>query len=607
LADDSTPSQAFLLSGRAHRAVLAAVVVGAALLRLWALPHVPVGFNQDEAVAAYDAYSVLLMLRDHHGAFLPWHFRAYDDWIPPLHQYLAVPFVAIWGPSATAIRLLSAVVGTATTAGAYALGRALFHRNVGLATALLVAVSPWHVVYGRIGLSVITLPFFLALGAAAFALAAHHPHRDCRVRRATYALSGVFLGLATMTYPVAKLFVPAFVALTLLVYRRSLWAWPGAAFVGGFLVPALPFAASHVVLGGAVQSRFGAVSVFQADHPLLTIATNYARHFWPADLFWNGYRDGVMDMPSGVRQLPLFDAPFVAIGVAALARRWRRPEARWVLGWLLLFPVPGSLTFPEVPHEIRAATGFPVLDLIAALGIVVGLRWLARHAAAHPQWARTGRAAPYFLAAALAVNVGVGLVWYFAIAPREARNMDGKFRRGMDEALAYFRAVPRPDVVWIPQTTGTFFSVLYLVHSGTPPAAQLAADVPRFEHIAPPPAVPPPRSAWVTQETRVPAGSAWQLRRLVLHPNGSVLWAVYTSADLPPGEPLVVQERVDGATPVDAVVLSAVVLAAALVVCRSAAADQFAGLAGRAPELAELNRQGTSPPMRSGDSPSAGG
>src|SRR4051812_41923471 len=106
-------------------ALAVAIVAVAALLRFVATPGVPTGLNQDEAVAVYDAYSVLRTGRDHHGAHLPLVFRAYNDWIPPVHTYAAIPFVATFGPTPLAIRLLSAVVGTVTVAGAYVLGRAL--------------------------------------------------------------------------------------------------------------------------------------------------------------------------------------------------------------------------------------------------------------------------------------------------------------------------------------------------------------------------------------------------------------------------------------------------------------------------------------------------
>jgi hypothetical protein len=272
--------------------------------------------------------------------------------------------------------------------------------------------------------------------------------------------------------------------------------------------------------------------------------------------------------------LPLFDAPFVAVGLVALARRWRRRSSQWLLGWLILFPVPASLTFPEVPHEIRAAPAYPLLDVIAALGLALTLGYLWRLAARIPSrttpW-RALRAAPFVCAALLAANAGVGLMWLFAIAPGRYGESDWRLRRGLGEALAYFRQAPPPDTIWIPSTTATFFPVLYFAGTRVPPEAAQRGDVPRFLAEAPPRGTPPPHAAWISAQQSAPDVDGWSLRRLVLHPDGSMLWAVYTGADLPPGDPLVVRQRMDGGTPVDAIVLSVVVLAAALVVCRGAA------------------------------------
>src|SRR5207253_66048 len=71
----------------------------------------------------------------------------------------------------------------------------------------------------------------------------------------------------------------------------------------------------------------------------------------------------------------------------------------------------------------------------------------------------------------------------------------------------------------------------------------------------------------------------WRLRRLVLHPTGQPLWAVYGSPDTPPGNPLVVQLRGAAAGIFDVAVLNLVVLLAALAVFRRT--DSMAG--GTAP------------------------
>ncbi|WP_247000691.1 glycosyltransferase family 39 protein [Halosolutus gelatinilyticus] len=72
-----------------------------------------------------------------------------NDPHPPLYFLLLSGWMAIFGTSESAARLLSALVGVATVLVLYAIGRRLFDREVGAIAAALVAVSPFHVWYSQ--------------------------------------------------------------------------------------------------------------------------------------------------------------------------------------------------------------------------------------------------------------------------------------------------------------------------------------------------------------------------------------------------------------------------------------------------------------------------
>lgn len=68
---------------------------------------------------------------------------------PPLFYLLLKPWIMLFGKSEIAVRMLSALLGTATVAAAFALFRALHGRAVGLAAALFLAVSFHHIVFSQ--------------------------------------------------------------------------------------------------------------------------------------------------------------------------------------------------------------------------------------------------------------------------------------------------------------------------------------------------------------------------------------------------------------------------------------------------------------------------
>lgn len=111
------------------KSVLLLIVAAASILRLYGLAHDPVALNQDEAVNGYDAYSLGLTLRDHHGNLLPVALQSFGDWASPLLTYITVPFVRLFGLSTWSIRLPVALFGIASVPLLYVLVRKLFGRT----------------------------------------------------------------------------------------------------------------------------------------------------------------------------------------------------------------------------------------------------------------------------------------------------------------------------------------------------------------------------------------------------------------------------------------------------------------------------------------------
>lgn len=118
--------------------VVVAVVVGAAV-RLWGIGDV--GFNSDEAV--YAGQAAALSGNPEYTQFFA-IFRAH----PLLIQFL-LSLVFQFGVSDIAARLLSVSIGLAAIPLIYLLGAQLFSRRVGVLSAVVLAVLPYHVVVTR--------------------------------------------------------------------------------------------------------------------------------------------------------------------------------------------------------------------------------------------------------------------------------------------------------------------------------------------------------------------------------------------------------------------------------------------------------------------------
>src|SRR5215468_9666399 len=150
---------------RTQRVALAAVVLLAAVLRIYALGDVPAGLYCDEAGNGYNAYALGTAGIDENGIQWPlyvWSFgTAYKN---PAFIYAAILPVKLLGLSEFSVRLTAALFGIATVAAMFLLGRALFTPWVGFWAALFLAVCPWHLHFSRIAFELIAFPFMFVTG-----------------------------------------------------------------------------------------------------------------------------------------------------------------------------------------------------------------------------------------------------------------------------------------------------------------------------------------------------------------------------------------------------------------------------------------------------------
>lgn len=151
--------------------VLLLIIPLASFLRFWQLGIVPVGVTHDELGYIYNSYSISQTGRNVFGEFLPLFTWLNIGGFPflPVPIYFSIPFFWLFGLSANAGRLPSAILGTLDVFLLYILVKQIFNKtSLALLSALFLAISPWHLHLSRSAYDPNFALFFYLLGIVIF-------------------------------------------------------------------------------------------------------------------------------------------------------------------------------------------------------------------------------------------------------------------------------------------------------------------------------------------------------------------------------------------------------------------------------------------------------
>ena len=371
------------------------IVLLAIALRFAGIEKVPPALNWDEISHGYNAYSILKTGKDEWGATLPTIFRAYGDYKLPVYIYLTALSEAIFGLTALAVRLPGVLAGIVTVVFTYFLARKLFNPKVALLSSLLVAIEPWSLFLSRgafeanLALALIVPGFYFFLKG---------------LKESKYLVLATFLlGLSVWTYNSARIFVPLMIAATKILYwkdLRVLWKKAKVHLFFTSMVAIIFFVPMFwQLIGPAGQARYGKVAIIDEgaiaqinDSRALSkyspsisriiynkgtyfgsrFVKNYFSHFSLDFLASRGGTHYQFSLP-GHGLIYGVNIVFFLVGLIWLLKS-RKKESFFVLAWLLLSPIPSSLT-REAPHVLRAITMLPVPMLITAIGFSSFLDW----------------------------------------------------------------------------------------------------------------------------------------------------------------------------------------------------------------------------------------
>ncbi len=342
--------------------LLLLIIAVAALLRLWDLNSLPFGTWYDEAQNGLEA---LQILED------PIYRPVYAPRVNSTghYLYLLAMSLRLFGTSAQAIRIVSAVMGVAAVAAAYLTGRELFNRRMGLVLAFLLAVSRWHVNFSRIGMYNVSTPLF-ELVAIGFLL------RGLRRQRLTdFTWAGLALGLGMVFYVGFLPFciVVIFFLLHLALGERSLMrrSWRGLLVFGLAMVltiaPIAQFALRHPEQFWWRTSKTSVFTGKTLEQAWEDIRQSADKHL--AMFNYRGDSYGRHNLP-GEPMLDPATGALMILGIGVCLWRGWRPRSLLLPVWLGVMLCPGIFSLAwEAPQALRTIGSLPAAYLLATVPV----------------------------------------------------------------------------------------------------------------------------------------------------------------------------------------------------------------------------------------------
>lgn len=378
-----------------NKVLLFSILLLAFILRFYKLGEIPLSLDWDENSNAYNAYSILKTGRDEYGQLFPITNRSFDDYKPPAYMYLNVVTVSIFGLTPFAARLPSAFFGFLTVPVLYFLAKKLFQEQkkgqretIALTASFLLAISPWHLQFSRVGFEA-TVGLFFATAAIAVLLYSLD-------NKKLLPLAAILVGLSAYTYHTQRIFVPLILIAAIIVWRKKIFSLSKKyllsfviiTFLIGLplviLIPPKVILQRFEVTTGRPKledieksinlilqdqeegSNFGKIIHNRRLVIGQTYFNNYLSHFDLNFLFTKGddnFRHHIQDMG----MLYLFELPLILIGIYLLLKN-KNKTAIFLLLWLIIAPIAASPATPN-PHANRSLPMIVALEIIVAFAL----------------------------------------------------------------------------------------------------------------------------------------------------------------------------------------------------------------------------------------------
>lgn len=363
--------------------LLSFIFVLAFLFRFYSLGQVPASLNWDEVSNAYNAFSILKTGRDEYGNFLPLYNRSFDDYKPPLYMYLEILPIALMGLNETSARVPSAFFGTMSVFAIYLLTKRLTqNEQTALLSAFFLSISPWSVLFSRVGFEA-NIGFFFSLLALVLYLYSI-PRGADKVglkNRIIVLLAALCAGLAMYSYHSVRIFLPIILLVTTLIYYKKVYAIGKKSLLLTIIVGALITLPLFVLspreslsgryattsLKARVQDLEKSVNLISQDGSPNSLISNilhnrravilqstlqkYISHYDINYLFTSG-DDNPRHHVRTNGLLFLFMLPIIIYGIY-ISITLKNKSTYFLISWLVIAPIPAAFG-DAYPHAIRS-------------------------------------------------------------------------------------------------------------------------------------------------------------------------------------------------------------------------------------------------------------
>ena len=343
------------------------------------LDKIPSGFYIDEALPGYNAYSILKTGKDEYGKFFPIAFRFYGSYNPPLYTYLTIPSIALFGLNIYAVRFPSVLFGLLSALVFYLMlkkSELVKNKLTLLLGFLLFLISPWNLLYSRVGYEVSLGLLLFSIGVLGMRLGL--------TKRSWFIIGLLASSLSTYAAYTERFLAPLVIAAYLLIYRRIFFDKSRRGHTVSALVltlftqiPNLYLMTTPAFFPKAEESFISLVIAqsvnFNKMIPFWTaflvnfikeFISHYLAYFSPRSLFF-------LPDPDLQRSIPELSVLYFWMvipyfyGIYWLYKNRSRKYAKFLTVILLLAPIPASLTKDPFSTHRALPLLFPMMLVIA--------------------------------------------------------------------------------------------------------------------------------------------------------------------------------------------------------------------------------------------------
>jgi len=355
-------------------------------LRFYKLGQLPNSFSPDEVAQGYTAYSLIKTGKDEWNQSWPLSLKSFGDYKPPLQTYLIIPAIKLFGLNTFSIRLPNALLSSLAIISTYFLAHILFNNtSIALLSALIIAISPWHLPMSRIGLEANLHTFFMPLAIYLF----------LKNKPTSLIFSSLLFSLTTFSYHSVKLFVPLVIFVLFLLNKNKFNLKKNIPFLSIFIA----LLSINFIVSLSTNTRVGDISIFSPTDKwqslnnnryeltlikspeivnklfknkylstLYTFSSNYLSYFSPQFLANQGPGESTYGMIPNFGTIGIIPFLFLILLFLNFPKHLSSP-VKFLCLLLLFAPIPATLSKGNLSAN-RASVFIPYIQILIAYSII---------------------------------------------------------------------------------------------------------------------------------------------------------------------------------------------------------------------------------------------